>query len=62
MTQPTALDIVGDTYQYPNHAWESRYQAAAGKRKLLRILYYLRTGRRQRHERPKNLLDRPITP
>lgn len=47
MTQ-TALDIIGDTYQYPNHAWESRYQAAVGKRKLLRILYYLRTGYRQR--------------
>lgn len=44
----TALNIVGDTYHYPNHAWASSYEAAAGKRKLLRILYYLRTGKRQR--------------
>lgn len=44
----TALNIIGDTYHYPNHAWDSPYEAVIGKRKLLRILYYLRTGHRQR--------------
>lgn len=56
----TAIEIVKQSYDYPNHAWANRYEADLGKRKLLNILRYLANP--DRYARPKNRVYRSNRP
>ena len=50
------IEIVKQSYDFPVSAWESRYAAEIGKRKLLSILRYL--AHSDRKTQPKNRVYR----